>query len=52
MIVKATGTTVALKNQTTGETIRRTPKIRWTREGDKWALCIGDNIDSMFYRAI
>lgn len=52
LIVKATGTTVALKNQTTGETIRRTPKIRWTHEGDKWALCIGDNIDSMFYRAI
>lgn len=51
-IVKSTATTVTLKNQTTGENIRRTPKIRWTCEGDKWALCIGDYIDSMFYRSI
>lgn len=51
-IVKSTATTVTLKNQTTGEKIRRTPKIRWTCEGDKWALCIGDYIDSMFYRSI
>lgn len=51
-IVRSTASTVTLKNQTTGETIRRTPKIRWTCEGDKWALCIGDHIDSMFYRAI
>ena len=51
-IVKATATTVTLKNQTTGEIIRRTPKIRWTCEGDKWALCIGEYIDSMFYRSI
>ena len=47
-IVKSTATTVTLKNQTTGENIRRTPKIRWTCEGDKWALCIGDYLDSMF----
>lgn len=51
-IIKSTATTVTLKNQTTGEKIRRTPKIRWTCEGDKWALCIGDYIDSMFYRSI
>lgn len=51
-IVKSTATTVTLKNQTTGENIRRTPKIRWTCEGDKWALCIGDYIDSMFYHSI
>lgn len=51
-IVKATATTVTLKNQTTGEIIRRTPKIRWTCDGDKWALCIGEYIDSMFYRSI
>lgn len=51
-IVKSTATTVTLKNQTTGENIRRTPKIRWTCEGGKWALCIGDYIDSMFYRSI
>lgn len=51
-IVKSTATTVTLKNQTTGENIRRTPKIRWTCEGDKWTLCIGDYIDSMFYRSI
>lgn len=51
-IIKSTATTVTLKNQTTGENIRRTPKIRWTCEGDKWALCIGDYIDSMFYRSI
>lgn len=51
-IVKSTATTVTLKNQTKGENIRRTPKIRWTCEGDKWALCIGDYIDSMFYRSI
>lgn len=51
-IVKSTATTVTLKNQTTGENIRRTPKIRWTCEGDKWAICIGDYIDSMFYRSI
>lgn len=51
-IVKSTATTVTLKNQTTGENIRRTPKIRWTCEGDKWAICIGDYIDSMFYHSI
>ena len=51
-IVKATATTVTLKNQTTGEIIRRTPKIRSTCGGDKWALCIGEYIDSMFYRSI
>lgn len=51
-IVKSTATTVTLKNQTTGENIRRTPKIRWTCEGDKWTLCIGDYIDRMFYRSI
>ena len=51
-IVKATATTVTLKNQTTGEIIRRTPKIRSTCGGDKWVLCIGEYIDSMFYRSI
>ena len=51
-IVKSTAATVTLRNQTTGENIRRTPKIRWTCEGDKWALCIGDYIDSMFYHSI
>ena len=47
-IVKATGTTVTLKNQTTGETVRRTPKICRTCDGDKWELCIGDYVDSIY----
>lgn len=47
-IVKATATTVTLKNQTTGEIIRRTPKIRWTCEGDKWALSLDDYRETVY----
>lgn len=47
-IVKATDTTVTLKSQTTGEILRRTPKIRWTCEGDKWALSLDDYRETVY----
>lgn len=47
-IVKATDTTVTLKSQTTGEIIRRTPKIRWTYDGDKWALSLDDYRETVY----
>lgn len=47
-IVKATATTVTLKNQTTGEIIRRTPKIRSTCGGDKWVLSLDDYSETVY----
>lgn len=47
-IVKATDTTVTLKNKATGETVRRTPKIRRTCEGDKWALSLDDYRETVY----
>ena len=50
-IVKATASTVTLKNHTTGEIVRRTPRICRTFEGDKWKLSIDDYREDI-YRAI
>lgn len=47
-IVKATDTTVTLKSQATGVILRRTPKIRWTCEGDKWALSLDDYRETVY----
>lgn len=37
-VIKTTKLTVTMKNQATGAIICKTPKIRWTRDGNKWAL--------------
>ena len=37
-VIKTTKLTVTMKNQASGAIICKTPKIRWTRDGNKWTL--------------
>lgn len=37
-VIKTTKLTVSMKNRATGAIICKTPKIRWTRDGNKWVL--------------
>ena len=39
-VIKATATTVTLKNQATGKTVNKKPRIGWTSSGDKWLISI------------
>lgn len=39
-VIKATATTVTLKNQATGRTVNKKPRIGWTSSGDKWLISI------------
>lgn len=41
-VVKATAATVTLKNQTTGKTVNKKPRIGWTSSGDKWKISVGE----------
>lgn len=39
-VIKATAATVTLKNQATGKTVNKKPRIGWTSSGDKWLISI------------
>lgn len=41
-VVKATAATVTLKNQATGKTVNKKPRIGWTSSGDKWKISVGE----------
>lgn len=41
-VVKATAATVTLKNQATGKTVNKKPRIGWTSSGEKWKISAGE----------
>lgn len=41
-VVKATAATVTLKNQATGKTVNKKPRIGWTSSGEKWKISVGE----------
>ena len=41
-VIKATAATVTLKNQTTGKTVNKKPRIGWTSSGEKWKISVGE----------
>lgn len=41
-VIKATAATVTLKNQTTGKTVNKKPRIGWTSRGEKWKISVGE----------
>lgn len=51
-IVKTTKTSVTLRNQSTGEIVRRTPKIVHSYDGDEWKLEVLYRYDCCIYRKI
>lgn len=41
-VIKATAATVTLKNQATGKTVNKKPRIGWTSSGEKWKISVGE----------
>lgn len=41
-VIKATAATVTLKNQATGKTLNKKPRIGWTSSGEKWKISVGE----------
>lgn len=41
-VIKATVATVTLKNQATGKTVNKKPRIGWTSSGEKWKISVGE----------
>lgn len=41
-VIKATAATVTLKNQATGNTVNKKPRIGWTSSGEKWKISVGE----------
>lgn len=41
-VTKATAATVTLKNQATGKTVNKKPRIGWTSNGEKWKISVGE----------
>lgn len=41
-VIKATAASVTLKNQATGKTVNKKPRIGWTSSGEKWKISVGE----------
>ena len=51
-IIKRTDKTVTIRDNVTGETVRRTPQLRESKTGSAWAVWANDHYKSGFFKAV